>query len=227
MKLTDFPTEVERPSLPVTPAPIRRPSFWGSERDEEGNLPTAEGVPKQDDWVRRFSSYPVPEFPALSPLLQTIGGILVARCQFCGKQNPIARLEELQRRQSEVLMAPTKLEEAAALPARKMPESSSLEAVEEAVEGATTTAIPPETSATAPAPLKPILKNPTFGSEPTKETSALSEAANDDPELVGPTATATGVDAAKDPLDPKLPSTDHIEDAGTAEKPAVAARTTA
>ena len=54
LKLTDFPTEVERPSLPVTPAPIRRPSYWGDDKDEQGNLPTAEGVPKQDDWVRLF-----------------------------------------------------------------------------------------------------------------------------------------------------------------------------
>jgi glycogenin glucosyltransferase len=51
MKLTDFPTELERPSLPVTPAPVRRPSFWGNERDEEGELPAAEGVPAQEDWV--------------------------------------------------------------------------------------------------------------------------------------------------------------------------------
>ena len=52
MKLTDFPTELERPSLPVTPAPIRRPSFWGEERDEEGELPAADGVPSQEEWVR-------------------------------------------------------------------------------------------------------------------------------------------------------------------------------
>ena len=51
IKLTDFPTEMERPSLPVTPAPIRRPSFWGEERDDEGELPAAEGVPSQADWV--------------------------------------------------------------------------------------------------------------------------------------------------------------------------------
>ena len=51
MRLTDFPTELERPSLPVTPAPIRRPSFWGEERDEDGELPAAEGVPSQEDWV--------------------------------------------------------------------------------------------------------------------------------------------------------------------------------
>ena len=51
MRLTDFPSELERPSLPVTPAPIRRPSFWGEERDQEGELPAAEGVPSQEDWV--------------------------------------------------------------------------------------------------------------------------------------------------------------------------------
>ena len=49
--LTDFPSAVERPSLPVTPAPIRRPSFWGAERDDHGELPPAEGVPSQVDWV--------------------------------------------------------------------------------------------------------------------------------------------------------------------------------
>ena len=52
MKLTDFPTELERPSLPVTPAPIRRSSFWGQEQEESAELPAAEGVPKQEDWVR-------------------------------------------------------------------------------------------------------------------------------------------------------------------------------
>ena len=48
--ITDFPSEVERPSLPVTPAPIRRPTFWGGERNEQGELPAAEGVPDQSDW---------------------------------------------------------------------------------------------------------------------------------------------------------------------------------
>lgn len=50
MKITDFPTEIERPSLPVTPAPVRRPSFWGEERDAAGELPGAEGVPEQSQW---------------------------------------------------------------------------------------------------------------------------------------------------------------------------------
>lgn len=49
--ITDFPTAVERPSLPVTPAPVRRPTFWGEERDEQGELPAAEGVPDQASWV--------------------------------------------------------------------------------------------------------------------------------------------------------------------------------
>ncbi|GFF28813.1 glycogenin-1 [Aspergillus udagawae] len=68
MRVTDFPTEVERPSLPVTPAPIRR-SFGQASGDEttDEQLPIAEGVSKQEDW------------------------------------NPLARLEELCRRQSEVL----------------------------------------------------------------------------------------------------------------------------
>ncbi|MCJ1256404.1 glycogenin glucosyltransferase [Lignoscripta atroalba] len=89
MKLTDFPTEIERPSLPVTPAPVRRPSFWGEERDALGDLPGAEGVPKQEDW------------------------------------DPVAKLEELQRRQSEVLTqgpaSPTRV-----IPNRQLPESAAL-----------------------------------------------------------------------------------------------------
>ena len=88
MKLTDFPTEVERPSLPVTPAPVRRPSFWGAERDEAGDLPAAEGVPEQSEW------------------------------------DPVARLTELQKLQSEVL-GKGPAQEGRAIPERKMPESSS------------------------------------------------------------------------------------------------------
>jgi len=49
--LTDFPSAMDRPSLPVTPAPIRRPTFWGTERDAKGELPSAEGVPEQAEWV--------------------------------------------------------------------------------------------------------------------------------------------------------------------------------
>ncbi|CAH0018294.1 unnamed protein product [Clonostachys rhizophaga] len=55
-KLTDFPSAFERPSLPVTPAPIARPSFWGQEQPDARELelslplPSAEGVPMQSDW---------------------------------------------------------------------------------------------------------------------------------------------------------------------------------
>ncbi|KAF2718294.1 glycosyltransferase family 8 protein [Polychaeton citri CBS 116435] len=52
--VTDFPTATERPSLPVTPAPIRRNTFWGGERDDSGNLPAAEGVPDQANWDPNF-----------------------------------------------------------------------------------------------------------------------------------------------------------------------------
>jgi glycogenin glucosyltransferase len=50
--LTDFPTAIERPSLPVTPAPRRRSTFWGEEREE--GMPPAEGVPDQADWVSQM-----------------------------------------------------------------------------------------------------------------------------------------------------------------------------
>ncbi|KAH6681937.1 nucleotide-diphospho-sugar transferase [Halenospora varia] len=88
IRLTDFPTEVERPSLPVTPAPIRRPSFWGDERNEEGELPAAEGVPSQEEW------------------------------------DPAAQLEQLARRQSEVLASKLGEELAREIPARPLPYGS-------------------------------------------------------------------------------------------------------
>jgi glycogenin glucosyltransferase len=49
--ITDFPSAVDRPSLPVTPAPIRRPTFWGEEKVPDSVLPKAEGVPDQTEWV--------------------------------------------------------------------------------------------------------------------------------------------------------------------------------
>lgn len=67
--LTDFPTEMERPSLPVTPAPMAGNSLWGSDQPVREILPAAKGVPTQAAW------------------------------------NPISRLEELEKRQSEVFLA--------------------------------------------------------------------------------------------------------------------------
>ncbi|KAJ5551428.1 hypothetical protein N7461_006126 [Penicillium sp. DV-2018c] len=49
-RITDFPTEVERPSLPVTPAPVHRTSY-GYDTSDTAALPAAEGVPKQEEWV--------------------------------------------------------------------------------------------------------------------------------------------------------------------------------
>ncbi|GAQ44369.1 glycosyl transferase family 8 protein [Aspergillus niger] len=70
-RVTDFPSEQERPSLPVTPAPIRRkPPIPGEEDSDTGLLPPAHGVPNQEDW------------------------------------NPTVGLEDLRRRQSEVLENP-------------------------------------------------------------------------------------------------------------------------
>lgn len=71
--LTDFPTSSERPSLPVTPAPRRRQTFWGEERDEAGELPPAEGVPDQADWVCPNCGFvvrakpPTPAIPTVAP----------------------------------------------------------------------------------------------------------------------------------------------------------------
>ncbi|RDA89922.1 hypothetical protein CP533_6217 [Ophiocordyceps camponoti-saundersi (nom. inval.)] len=54
MRLTDFPSEAERPSLPVTPAPVHRVSYWGGDESDGGvgdqPVPSAEGVPLQTEW---------------------------------------------------------------------------------------------------------------------------------------------------------------------------------
>ncbi|KAI3330933.1 nucleotide-diphospho-sugar transferase [Ustulina deusta] len=77
-KVTDFPSEVERPSLPVTPAPIHRSNFWGGgpnigQGDINPLLPSAVGVPGQTDWD------PVAQLQKLArqqseELLKTLGG---------------------------------------------------------------------------------------------------------------------------------------------------------
>ncbi|QSZ30533.1 hypothetical protein DSL72_000087 [Monilinia vaccinii-corymbosi] len=138
MKLTDFPTELERPSLPVTPAPVRsQPSFWGEERDGEGALPPAEGVPAQQDWVSLFdefnetfdafrSLFENPKrlrlgsstlFYDLHKLLDFIKRLLndLGRFSLTAGQDPAAQLDMLARRQSDVLAS--KLD----LPTRDMP----------------------------------------------------------------------------------------------------------
>lgn len=52
-RITDFPSETERPSLPVTPAPIRRPAGGPPQDSDQWHqlLPSAQGVPNQEEWV--------------------------------------------------------------------------------------------------------------------------------------------------------------------------------
>ncbi|KAF7546423.1 hypothetical protein G7046_g9307 [Stylonectria norvegica] len=98
-KLTDFPTEVERPSLPVTPAPIRRPNFWDGGEPEHGHddgprqLPAAEGVPAQSDWVcvhgRRWG--PADCICELTDMV-------------LNHKDPMAQLQKLAKQQSNLLM---------------------------------------------------------------------------------------------------------------------------
>lgn len=98
LKLTDFPSVVDRPSLPVTPAPIRRPKFWGGgprpgdgEDDEE--LPVAQGVPPQTDWV------------CVHGIRWTPADCL---CEYTNlplrPKDPSAQLQELAKQQSEALL---------------------------------------------------------------------------------------------------------------------------
>ncbi|KAF6835814.1 glycogenin (glycosyl transferase family 8) [Colletotrichum plurivorum] len=98
LKLTDFPSVVERPSLPVTPAPIRRPKFWGGgpgtgQGDDEEELPAARGVPPQSDWVCVHGIRWTP-----ADCLCDLTNVL--RHQ----KDPAARLQELAKQQSEALL---------------------------------------------------------------------------------------------------------------------------
>jgi glycogenin len=99
MRLTDFPSEVERPSLPVTPAPIRRPKFWGGgtpgigDGDDDQLLPAAEGVPTQSDWVCVHGNWWSP-----ADCLCDLTNVLRYY------KDPVAQLQKLARQQSEVLL---------------------------------------------------------------------------------------------------------------------------
>ena len=212
MKITDFPSEWERPSLPVTPAP-RHPSFWGEERNEEGELPAAEGVPKQQDWVSRFSSYLQPKFD--SPSRSAALPVLSWRCQYCGKQNPVQKLEELQKRQTEVLQTGQELRPKE-IPKRAMPGSVvditavTAEATAKALSGEKPRATDPATeklsdsgvdmmgieaktvaNARSPAKPKSILKEPSFelgGVSSEKDSSTSKDVA---PEVLSPDGSAS------------------------------------
>lgn len=101
LKLTDFPSETERPSLPVTPAPVRRPKFWGGgggpgvhdDDDEETHLPAAEGVPEQRDWVCVHGRQYEP-----ADCLCDLTNVLRYH------KDPVAQLQKLAKQQSEMLL---------------------------------------------------------------------------------------------------------------------------
>ena len=121
-RLTDFPTEVERPSLPVTPAPILRPSFWGEDELGPGQdsatqpLPVAEGVPAQSEWVCVHGRFWKPTHCPCSFANEVL--------QF---KDPVAQLQVLAKQQSEALLRKLGGEEGGApgvsrdIPSRPLP----------------------------------------------------------------------------------------------------------
>lgn len=212
MKITDFPTEVERPSLPVTPAP-RHPSFWGEERDAVGELPAAEGVPKQEDWVSRSTSHSQPSFASAASAVSAFGSATLRlfswRCQFCGKQNPVEKLEELQRRQSEVLQTGPELK-SRELPRRAMPgsavdpptgaaetaskaSSSRMPTTTESSASKTTTSGADHASTHAQTTVSPksILKEPSFELGSLSNEGASSTTKDVAPEVLAPDVTTS------------------------------------
>ncbi|KAI1812219.1 glycosyltransferase family 8 protein [Poronia punctata] len=95
-RVTDFPSKDERPSLPVTPAPIHRSTFWGGSSGAEASgrpLPGAADVPGQGDWVcshgRRWE--PADCLCDLTNVLRV-------------HKDPVAQLEKLAKLHSEQLL---------------------------------------------------------------------------------------------------------------------------
>ncbi|KAI1133921.1 glycosyltransferase family 8 protein [Hypoxylon sp. FL0543] len=117
-KITDFPSVLERPSLPVTPAPIRRPNFWGGGPgvgggdDDKQLLPVAKGVPGQTEWVcvhgKRWS--PADCLCDLTNVLRY-------------HKDPAAQLQKLAKQQSEALLQKlgSSRRDSSDLPSRPLP----------------------------------------------------------------------------------------------------------
>ena len=86
---------------------MRRPTFWGKERDNQGDLPSADGVPDQADWVSPF--FCIPCFLTSSDRRH---------------QDPTEKLEELRRHSLVLTQSDLKLPPTKKIPDRKMPESA-------------------------------------------------------------------------------------------------------
>ncbi|KAK4213346.1 hypothetical protein QBC37DRAFT_463990 [Rhypophila decipiens] len=100
LRVTDFPSAEDRPSLPVTPAPTRRPRFWGiggpgtgSEEEEDEKLPAAEGVPAQSEWVCVHGIWWTP-----ADCLCDLANVLR------DYKDPMAQLQKLAKQHSDVLL---------------------------------------------------------------------------------------------------------------------------
>lgn len=145
LRLSDFPTSDERPSLPVTPAPVQRQTFWSSERDEKDGVSAAAGASLPTAWVRcprcdltfvpcLYEStvgldgpYPPGPRNATSALetrffahCHPVLRHAVLNADSDAPQNPIEKLEELRRNS---LLATEELEKA---PMREAPQRESL-----------------------------------------------------------------------------------------------------
>lgn len=109
MRLTDFPSENDRPSLPVTPAPVRRASFWGTDEasDKPAEAPLQQHEEANYDWVCIRQYHHVYQYANVKIL-----------------QNPKEQLQKLATQHSDDLLR--KLEQAATeaqdeIPTRDLP----------------------------------------------------------------------------------------------------------
>ncbi|KAI1447207.1 glycosyltransferase family 8 protein [Annulohypoxylon stygium] len=112
-KVTDFPSETERPSLPVTPAPIHPVGTHNP------LLPAADNVPGQEEWVCSHGRRWAP-----ADCLCEVTNILHYH------KDPVVQLQKLAKQQSEILLR--KLgggdPDSSELPSRLLPFGSDLQA---------------------------------------------------------------------------------------------------
>ncbi|KAH8652480.1 hypothetical protein BX600DRAFT_386736 [Xylariales sp. PMI_506] len=185
-KLTDFPSEVERPSLPVTPAPIRRPKFWGGGKpgdgfgeDENPLLPAAEGVPGQSEWVCVHGLRWKP-----ADCLCDLTNVLRYH------KDPIVQLQKLAKQQSEVLLQKLggSTRDSKDLPSRPVPFGS-----EELV---SPTYVAPAAQVLSPQPVKGSVSSSMvrgiISDDETTPTQASSSLASLSAPLVQPSYTGPG-----------------------------------